>query len=206
MVTKITTLLLALVLIAVPASAQQLFDFLGQADVPDAVGGTLSMHSIMPEVSPPVYPPLPLDFDNFEYTLVVTGLGLDDLGVGTYPLQTYSGGTIAIYEDAGTAADYANPGTFTDGTAILVGNVTLLTRQVFTATIGSIAGSVDWTGGTQLNEFAPVDQLNWSFLSGINQNNAEPGYDEQWDGKVEPQGPIVETESQSWGTFKAFMR
>ena len=123
MVTKITMLLLALVLLAVPASAQQLFDFLGQADVPDAVGGTLSMYSIMPEVSPPVVPPLPLDFDNFEYTLVVTGLVLDDLGAGTYPIQVYSGGTIAIFEDAATAADYANTGTFTDGTAILVGDV-----------------------------------------------------------------------------------
>ena len=206
MVTKITMLLLALVLLAVPASAQQLFDFLGQADVPDAVGGTLSMHSIMPEVSSPVVPPLPLDFDNFEYTLVVTGLGLDDLGTGGFPIQTYSGGTIAIYEDAGTAADYANTGTFTDGEAILVGNVTLLTRQIFTATLGSVAGSVDWTGGTRLNDIAPVDQLGWSFLSGVNPSAAEPGFDEMWDGKVEPQGPIVETESTTWGAFKAFMR
>jgi len=205
MVTKITTLLLALVLLAVPASAQQLFDFLGQADVPDQVGGTLSMYSIMPEVSPPVVPPLPLDFDNFEYTLVVTGLVLDDLGAGTYPIQVYSGGTIAIFEDAATAADYANTGTFTDGTAILVGNVIMLTRQVFTS-VGSVGGTVDWTGGSRLDDIAPVDQLGWAFLSGLNRNNAEPDFDEQWDGKVEPQGPIVETQKATWGSFKALLR
>lgn len=202
--TKITMLLLALVLVAAPASAQQLFDFLGQADVPDAVGGTLSMYSIMPETLPPIVPPLPLDFANFQYTLVVTGLTLDADGA----VQTYSGGTIAIYEDAGTAADYANTATFTDGTAILSGNVTLLTRQMFTSTIGTVSGNVDWTGGTELNEFAPADQLGWSFLSGINarSTNTEPGFDEQWDGKVEPQGPIVNTEPTTWGSFKALMR
>ena len=37
--------------------------------------------------------------------------------------------------------------------------------------------------------------LGWSFLSGVNPSSAEPGFDEMWDGKVEPQGPIVETES-----------
>ena len=202
--TKITMLLLALVLMAAPASAQQLFDFLGQADVPDAVGGTLSMYSIMPEVSPPIEPPLPLDFDNFQYTLVVTGLTLDADGA----VQTYSGGSIAIYEDAGTAADYANSATFTDGTAILTGDVTLLTRQMFTATIGTVSGNVDWTGGTEVNEFAPADQLGWTFLSGISarSENTEPGFDEQWDGKVEPQGPIVNTTPTTWGSFKALMR
>lgn len=200
--TKITMLLLALVLIAAPASAQQLFDFLGQADVPDQVGGTLSMYSIMPEHMAPIEPPLPLDFDNFQYTLVVTGLTLDVDGA----VQTYSGGTVTMYEDAGTAADYAALGTFTDGEVILSGNVTLLTRQMFTATIGTVSGNVDWTGGTQLNEFAPADQLGWTFLSGVSARNFEPGFDEVWDGKVEPQGPIVDTEKTTWGSLKALMR
>lgn len=200
--TKITMLLLALILMAAPASAQQLFDFLGQADVPDQVGGTLSLYSIMPEVSAPIETPLPLDFANFQYTLVVTGLVLDADG----SVQTYSGGTITIYEDAGTAADYANLGTFTDGTALLVGNVTLLTRQMFTSTIGTVSGNVDWTGGTQLDEFAPADQLGWTFLSGVNARDFEPGFDEVWDGKVEPQGPIVEVQESTWGALKALMR
>ena len=43
------------------------------------------------------------------------------------------------------------------------------------------------------------------FLSGVNARaeNVEPGYSEQWDGKVEPQGPIVDTENVSWGSLKA---
>jgi len=197
-------LLLALVLLAVPASAQQLFDFLGQADVPANVGEDLALYSIVTETTAPIVPPLPLDFANFQYTLVVTGLTLDADGM----IQTYSGGAIAIYEDAGTAADYANPPTCVDGTAILTGSVTLLTRQMYTVTIGTVSGNVDWTGGTQLNEFAPADQLGWTFLAGINARaeNTEPGFDEQWDGKVEPQGPIVPTTPVTWGTLKALMR
>ena len=201
--TRITLLLVGLLLLAVPASAQQLFDFLGQAVVPGTVGGMLNMDSIVRDPAPGSTP-IPLDFANFEYTLVVTGLTLDSVG----PPQNYSNGTLTIYEDSATAADYANPATFSDGTAVLIGTITTLNRTMYTSTLGSAAGWVDWVGGTHLEDIAPVDQLGWPFLTAISRRlgNVEAGYDEQWDGKVEPQEPIVEVQDMSWGSVKALLR
>ena len=194
-------LMAALLLVAAQAPAQQLFDFLGQAVVATAPGGTLTMYSVLNDPSPAGSTPIPLDFANYQYTLVVTDLQL--LVDGTP--QQYGNGVIAIYQDAATPADYADPATFTDGEAILTGVVTTLTRMMFTATLGNANGAVDWTGGTMLDLIAPQDQTGWPFLSGINADsfNVEPGYDEQWDGKVEPTEPIVATEARTWSQVKA---
>lgn len=198
-----TLLLAAAVALAAPATAQQLFDFNGQAMVPAAVGGDLGLYSIVYDAAPATTP-IPLDFANYEYTIVVTGLTLDVDGA---PTQEYSGGMIALYEDAGTAADFAAAGTFTDGTAILTGVVTDLNRTMFTATIGTALGHVDWTGGTRLLELAPADRLGWGFFSGINAgaSQTEPGFDENWDGKVEPQNPIANDE-MGFGQLKKDFR
>ncbi|MEN8006963.1 MAG: hypothetical protein ABFS42_08100 [Candidatus Krumholzibacteriota bacterium] len=205
--TRITLLLLALLLVAVPASAQQLFDFLGQAVVPGIPGGMLNMDSIVNDPAPGTTP-IPLDFANYEYTMVITNLQLiSGDGTSASP-QNYANGTLTIFEDNGTAADYANPATFSDGTAILIGTITTLNRTMFTATLGSAAGWVDWVGGTHLDDIAPVDQLGWPFLTGISARSTviEPGYDEQWDGKCEPEEPIVDVEEMSWGSVKALLR
>ncbi len=186
--------------LAMPAAAQQLFDFNGQATVPTTLGNSLTLDSVLRDPAPEITP-LPLDFANFEYTLVVDGLVLDSDDM----TQMYSGGTIAIYQDNVTTADYAVPGSFTDGTAILTGTITTLSRTMFTSTLGTVTGTVDWNGGTRLNDVAPADQLNWAFLSGINarEENTVTGYSEQWDGKIEPQDPIVANEKILWGSFKA---
>ena len=202
MKTRIMILLIAAATAAMPlaAHAQQLFDFNGQTDLPAVLGDNLTMYSVMYDPSPAVTP-IPLDFANFQFTLVVTGL---QLLVDGNP-QTYGGGTVVIYQDAATLADFGAVGTFTDGTAILVGDLTNLNRTMFTAFIGSVMGTVNWIGGIRLNDIAPEDQDGWAFLSGtINRAaNVLPGFDEQWDGKVEPQEPIVESVPTSWGTVKA---
>jgi len=205
--TRITMLVLALLLLAVPASAQQLFDFLGQTVVPVGVGGMLNMDSVMRDPYPATTP-IPLDFANYEYTMVITNLVLVS-GDGTVASpQNYIDGTLVIYEDNTTVADYANPATFSDGTAILIGDLSTLNRKMFTATLGSAAGWVDWIGGSRLDDIAPVDQLGWPFLTGISarDTNVEPGYDEEWDGKCEPEEPIVDVDNMSWGSVKALMR
>lgn len=196
----VSLLALAGLVMAGPASAQQFFDFLGQANVPASVGGDLELHSIVVNNNQ-VDTPLPLDFANYQYTLVVTGLTLDTDGF----TQAYSGGSIALYEDDGTAADYTSKPTFSDGTALLTGTVVSLNRTMFTGTLGSLSGLVDWTGGSRIGDIAPADRLSWAFLSGISASSSvtQPGYDEQWDGKVEPQQPIVGTELKSWGSVKA---
>ena len=194
------TLMLCLAL-AMPslASAQQFFDFDGQATLPTAVGGPLTMVGVVLDGSPATSTPIPLEFANFEYTIVLSGATLFSDG----PTQTYSGGTLTIYEDNGTAADFGTAATFSDGTAILSGSLNALSRSVLIGTIGTVLGSVDWTGGSRIGDIALADRLNWPLLSGTNGGGAMAGYDEQWDGKVEPREPIVATEVPSWGELKS---
>jgi hypothetical protein len=92
-----------------------------------------------------------------------------------------------------------------DGTAILSGDVVSLQRTMFTSEMGTVSGVVDWTGGTRLGEIAPADRLGWAFLSGVSTRSTvtEPGYDENWDGKVEPQTPIVPNDQNNWGEVKS---
>jgi hypothetical protein len=207
MMTRITLLLLALLLVAVPASAQQLFDFLGQAVIPGNPGGALSMDSVIRDPSPGTTP-IPLDFANYEFTLVISDLTLMSGDGSVEDPQNYMGGTLTIFQDNTTAADYANPATFSDGTAILIGTFTTMSRTMFTTTLGSAAGSVDWTGGARLDDIAPSDQLGWPFLTSISARaeNVEPGYDEEWDGKCEPEEPIVDVTPMSWGSVKSLLR
>ena len=49
MLKRITILLAAALVLATPAAAQQLFDFLGQSVVPASVGSTLSMDAVVTE-------------------------------------------------------------------------------------------------------------------------------------------------------------
>lgn len=197
----LTSLLVLALAIPSMASAQQVFDYTGHATEYSQAGDQVSMYSVLFE-TPGFVTPLPLDFDNFEYTLVVEGLNLDSV-VGT-ALSTYnfSGGTITLYEDASTPADYADPSTFTDGTALLIGTINALPITLFTPTLGSSdIGSFDWTGGTNVDDFAPADQLDWVFVVTVS-SPTEAGYFQKWDGKVEPREPVVDNDTASWGELK----
>lgn len=196
----LAVLTVAGLLMASPVAAQQLFDFDGQALIPGSVGGTATMYSVVLPPSGSLTTPLPLDFANFEYTIVVTGLTLD---VDGNP-QSYSGGAIALYEDDVTPADLNNPVTFVDGTPVLTGTVLTCERRIFfvSSGVGTATGQVDWTGGSAIDDIHPSDRLGWAFLVSVSGSQAEPGYDERWDGKVEPQTPIVGTEVQSFGSVK----
>ncbi len=198
---RIAIISLAFCVIAVgPASAQQYFDFNAQVLVPNTVGGNLTLYGVINN-NGQVDTPLPLDFANFEYTIVVTNLNL----LATGFTQQYAGGTVVIYEDAATPGDYTAPATFSDGVALLSGSLVSLGRTMFTSSMGSVSGSVDWSGGSRIDEIAPADRLGWSFLSGISTRSTvtQPGYDENWDGKTEPQVPIVPTDESSWGEVKS---
>lgn len=202
---KKTLLILAvagMVALAGPAAAQQWFDFNGQALIPSVIDDDLSAYLVVNNGG--VIPtPIPLDFDNYEYTIVIEGLNFDfDGGVAG---QDYSGGTITLYEDNATAADFTSNGTFSDGTALLSGTFDSLNRRMLTSTLGAGNGVVDWTGGTRLGELAPADQLGWTFVVNISTRSTvtEPGYDENWNGKVEPVEEVVSLESGSIGQLKA---
>lgn len=199
-------LVIALVgMLAAPqvAAAQQWFDFDGQALLPALVGGDATAYLVVNN-NGVIDTPLPLDFDNFQYTLVITGLTMD-VDNGDQGGKSFSGGTIVLYEDATTVADYSAPGTFSDGTAILSGTVVSFNRVLFTSTNGSGAGVVDWTGGTRVGEFAPGDLTGWSLVVSISTRSTVtlPGYDEYWDGKVEPVQPVVPGDASSVSELKA---
>lgn len=160
------------------------FDFNGYAIVPASVGGGLTVRSVLTN-NGVVPTPILLDFTLNQYTLVVTGTLASTVGIAS----NYSGATVLIYEDpiaGGTAADYANPATFLDGTLILSGNFDgNLVRNRFTATLGNFVGKVDFTGGTRLGDLAtPQD---WPFGGGWSRTVAgiPAGYDENWDGKID---------------------
>jgi len=204
MKTMMKGLLIVLVIAALPlgAAAQQLFDFTGQALIPGTVGGVMTMYGEIYDPAPATTP-LPLDFANYQYTVVVSA-NLAATGM----VRTYTGGTIAIYKDAATAADYTNVATFADGTPILTGVFVSFSQFVPPVGPGSVTGTVDWTGGTRLDDIAPEDQAGWAFLSGTNPDSGllEPGYDEVWDGKVGPKDIIVDDQNASMGQVKSLFR
>lgn len=177
------------------------FDFNGYAIVPTVLGGQLIMRSVLTN-NGVVPTPIALDFTTNQYTLVITGTLVAINGVTGR--HDYSPATIAMYEDpigGGTAANYATPATFTDGTTILSGVFDgNLIRNRFTATLGNFVGTVDFTGGTRLGDLVTTQDWpcggGWSrTISGI-----PAGYHENWDGKIDL-APVAVTPLQ-WGGVK----
>jgi len=179
------------------------FDFNGYAIVPTTVGGILTMRSVLTN-NGVVPTPIGLDFVNNQYTLVVIGTLASTAGISQY----YSPATIEIWEDAkagGTAADYANPATFTDGTLILSGAFDgNLIRTAFPNGTGSFVGKVDFGGGSRLGDLATSQD--WPFGGGWSRNvtTIPAGYHEQWDGKIDL-APVA-VEDETWGGVKEIFK
>lgn len=198
---KLFLVLAVACIVAAPglSSAQQLFDYNGQAIVPGAGGGSATAYLPIDEAGV-IDTPLALDFANYDYTIVVV-TGISSVVGGT---TEFLPGTITIYEDNATVADYGDPSTFTDGTVILSGSIYDFSITFLLSTLGSGLGSVDWTGGTRIDEFAPADRTGWAFVVTASTRSTVlvPGYDQNWDGKVEPLEPVVDTEESSISEMK----
>jgi hypothetical protein len=167
------------------------FDFNGYAQIPAAVSGTLTVRSVLTN-NGVVPTPIPLDFLTKQYTLVLTATLLSDNGT----TQQYGNAVVTIYEDAiggGTAADYALPASFVDGTPVFQANLLpALTRVTFTATLGSFFAPLQ----------APIADLfgGWSRTVG----GIPAGYDENWDGLIAV--AAVGVESRPWQGIKQLYR
>jgi hypothetical protein len=198
---KVLATLIALALAAPSARAVDPpnFDFLGFADLPASIGGSLVMRSVLTN-NGVVPTPITLDFTNNQYTLVVTGTWASGSLLSS---AAFNPASIEIWEDpigGGTAANYASPATFTDGTLILGGVFsTDLTRLRFTTTLGNFSGTITFNSGTRLGDLpTPVG---WPFVGGWSRAvTIPPGYDEQWDGKIDLS--TVGVDKSSWGGVK----
>lgn len=167
------------------------YDFNGYAQVPASVGGVLVMRSVLTN-NGVVPTPIPLDFTNNQYTLVLRAVLQSDNGT----TQQYTNASFVIYGDpigTGTAADYGVPATFADGAPVFSAALApALSRVRFSPSLGSFHGPVqtpiaDFFGG-------------WSRTVG----GIPAGYDENWDGLVTPASVGVEPEA--WQGVKQLYR
>jgi hypothetical protein len=120
-------------------------------------------------------------------------------------------GSLNMYEDTGTPADYLNPGTFTDGTLILSGSVVNHEAYRFNITCNpyTVNGVIVWTGGSR------HDELSSGCLSGMVMNDFDSyqtvpcgvsppaGYQEAYDALWTCP---TSTDESTWGGVKALYR
>ena len=207
---------------AVPAArAQQLlFDYVGfdyefPVVVPGTFGAVGNGYVGLGEV-PVLEFPLVSDQTNYEYTYVLTGLTSTVRTVAPpFVVISYTGpGTLTVYEDArstGTAFDYGvnppngtAPGTFADGTAILVGNIANFVYILNTATgSGSYDANFTAVGGTQIGNIPVGQRAGWTFagVTGNSTVSIPQGYAHQVDGQTMIPLPVP-AHTTSWGQIK----
>ncbi len=169
------------------------------AMAPQHVGDSLQVRGVL--FPAPLPPPLPLDFDEFEHT-VVFAPHLVAIGDA---VDFYAATTIAVYSDVratGTRADPAQPGTYTDGDCILLARLREFVHSNF-GSPGYAAGHFELTGGSRLDEvvFPPsILSVEWS----TGDPSTPTGYQEVWLGQMYPL--IDGTEQRTWSAVKALYR
>ena len=201
---KVLAAVIALVALGMAPGAQAAdpanFDFNGYAIVPTTIGGTLTMRSVLTN-NGVVPTPIPLDFVNYQHTLVVVGTLASTAGI----VQYYNPATIEIWSDpkvGGTAAAYAVPATFTDGTLILAG---VFGGNLQRGTlVHNFVGSVNFASGSRLGDLLTPNS--WPLAGSWNRvvSGIPSGYHEMWDGKIDP-APVA-VEPQKWGALKGLYR
>ena len=151
-----------------------------------------------------------------EYTYVYTGLvsaGTVVAGSGLTAVYDtdYAGGTLRIYADPAQNADFANPATFSDGTAILeldLSNFHLKTLAINCS--GNQSASFQFTGGTLFSRVSSGGVGYEGVIVGLFSvcSNLVPsaqqaqGYFGLSDSKLDIDPPVP-TEKQSWGRIKS---
>jgi hypothetical protein len=167
---------------------------------------------------PFLFAPLVSNTTDNEYTFVIQGLSPSGvLPVGNMEIVNYTTGTVTIYEDSkalGTTGTFAPnppngqvPGTFTDGTAILVGTLTNFQLIVDTSNgVGSFEAVFNATGGSQLANFPLNQRTGWTFSGTTGEAlNIPEGFAHQIDGQTFLDAPVA-ARRISWGRLKAGYR
>lgn len=175
-----------------------------------AVGEFVTAYQIIEAVQ--VNPWYPFDQTNYEYTLVVQLQVSAWVVTGPVRQLSFNPGTFAIYEDAGTAANYANTATFTDGPLILSGTVATANPWVGLANgpnpppdgVGG-TGLVTITGGSGLGnalctELNMTDFITW--LPQTSPTGFKERFGSMWTCCVDP----TSAEQSTWGRTKGQYR
>ena len=222
-------LLLALCLTA-PVLGNSEFLFNGNAkywdgETPDVVGSTMEVYGILSSVWQ-VPPPIALDTVNYEYTVYIATMYLSSYSYMPvpFPMKAFSfdNAEIHIFADpivGGTAADYADPTTFTDGELILVAAVDPGWAMNLTdidgdgAFTGSGAGTCVFVGGTQLDALQAAEYLldNW-YLYGSPVSDPSAGtivpanFHRLFDAKIATTYDPTPAVESSWGRVKSLYR
>ena len=212
-----------LAILATSVAAQVEFTFEGFSKVDPIQDQPGSIVEIFGIANPPagIPNPIPLDFDNNQYTISVTGLLIDTFAwdqVAGIKEVVFLGGEFAIYEDAigGTPGDWADIATFTDGDMLLHGMVDNGWRMMLDDPFGwgiysgSAIGTCDLDGGSAipLMEIIGYPFADWDFIgTGISDPNPPfitipDGYDRVFGLKLMyPQGPTG-NDDVTWGQLK----
>jgi hypothetical protein len=201
-----TAMLLPALAFATTADFSGYADHNGSAPGQYAVGVTYEAYTTLNAVQ--LDPWYPFDQAFFEYTLVIqaTVSSWSPLVFGILNFVEFSPATFAIYEDNGSAADYANKATFTDGNLILSGQLTgVQGENAVPGPSYNVSGNVEITGGSGIGSVSCTELLMNDFITfGVPPSNPpasyEEGYDPQW--ICTPTG----VEDSSWGHMKGLYR
>jgi len=203
-----------LLLMAVPASADTIYNFLKQGygylegNTPgDMAGGVGLFEPIQPE-----NPPFAFDYVGYEVTWVITDMVLASYSqVSIFENYQFAGGNIGVYEDADFDLDYGGSpatgiATGSDGTAALTGSISsaIILFNTLTDT-GTINGYCTFTGGSRLAELGDLAMLEWQIFDGISANagvDVPPGYHTRWAGRIFTTDTVA-TESSSLSRIRA---
>jgi hypothetical protein len=155
--------------------------------------------------------PISLDFTNNEYTFyfqtTITSVTPGALTTN----YTYANATFFIYEDPSKNAAYGvnpppgtSPSTFQDGTSILTGTLSELSRVDYNMGFPepTVVGTCDFTGGIRFGDLNPKE---WTYHGGLSSNplvGIPSGYKRRWATKLVPAEPVP-VEEATWGSIKA---
>jgi hypothetical protein len=144
-----------------------------------------------------------------EYTAVITATVASYTGGFAQSVDFANGAQFKIYEDSGTAADYANPATFTDGTLILSGgsNDYFGQRMDIFGLPWNFYGTIVFVSGAGLGNLASQCSLGLTMNDFVNFQigTFPPGYEEAYDAewKCPDTTPV---DGASWGDVKSLYR
>jgi hypothetical protein len=203
-----------LLLMAVPASADTIYNFLkqGYGYIEGNTPGSLAGGVGLLEPLQPENPPFNFDYTGYQVTWVIKDMVLTSYSqVSIFRNYQFAGGTIGIYEDADFDLNYgASPATGiatgSDGTAALTGamSTAVILWNTMTNT-GTFNGYCTFTGGSRLGQLGDLAMLEWQIFDGLSANtgvNVPPGYQSRWAGRIFTTETVA-TESSSLSQIRA---